>query len=397
MKKKNRILCSIYMKEKEKNIEKFDRGFNGIITIIFIGFISIITIFSILKEDKDFSQQENRNLSNKPEFTLKSFVSRDFSTEYTSYISDQFLGRSIFVAIKADIDDLAGKNENNNVYIGKDYQLINRFREENEEETNEKVNAINVFFEKHKDISTSFMLVPTASKVLEEKLPKYAPMDNELKYIDKVMDGLNSNIKFINPYKNLYDNRDKYIYYRTDHHWTTNGAYIGYRTMCNELGLTPKGKDYFTVQKVSNSFFGSLSSKIGVKGGEADEVEVYFNENDKVVVNYATEQKKSTSLFDSKALEKKDKYEVFTGGNHSLINIKTLGDPEKKLLIIKDSYANSFLPFLTSHYGEINVVDLRYYADDLEKLINDKEITDVMFLYNANTFNEDDSILNLNN
>lgn len=132
-----------------------------------------------------------------------------------------------------------------------------------------------------------------------------------------------------------------------------------------------------------------------MKIGEPDEVEVYYNPDEKIIVNYVTEQLKSTSLFHSAALDKKDKYEVFTGGNHALINIKTLGDPEKKLLIIKDSYANSFLPFLTSHYGEINVVDLRYYSDDLDKLIKDKEITDLMFLYNVNTFNEDDSILNI--
>ncbi len=394
MKKANRKPYSIYM--KEKNIRKFNRSLNAIITIVFIGVIFTITIFGIFKNDKEFSEQENRNLSKKPEFTLKSFVNRDFSREYTSYISDQFPGRNIFVAIKGNIDKLVGKNKSNNVYIGKNNQLINNFKEENQEETNEKIKAINDFFEKHKSLSTAFMLVPTASKVLEEKLPKYAPIDDELEYIDKLQDGLNSNIKFINPYKNLYDNRDKYIYYKTDHHWTSKGAYIGYRTMCSELGLIAKDEDYFTIEKVTDSFSGSLSSKIGLESKEADEVEVYFNTNDKVLVNYITEQKKSTSLFDSTALNKKDKYEVFTGGNHPLINIKTLQDPEKKLLIIKDSYANSFLPFLTSHYGEINVVDLRYYADDLEKLINDKEITDVMFLYNVNTFNEDDSILNLN-
>ena len=164
-KKRNRKLYNIkYKRNKEKNIKKFNRKYNVIITFIFIGFIFIITIFNILKKDKEFSEQENRNLSKKPEFTFKSFINRDFSKEYTNYISDQFTGRSIFMAIKANIDDLEGKNEINNVYIGKNYQLINRFKEENEEETNEKINAINNFFEKNKSINKYFFYVSSYCK-----------------------------------------------------------------------------------------------------------------------------------------------------------------------------------------------------------------------------------------
>ncbi len=114
-----------------------------------------------------------------------------------------------------------------------------------------------------------------------------------------------------------------------------------------------------------------------------------------MVVNYISEQFKSSTLFKSEALNTKDKYEVFTGGNHPLINIKSTGDPSKKLLLIKDSYANCFLPFLTSHYGEIFVVDLRYYYDNINTLIENNSITDLLFLFNANTFNSDDSILNI--
>ena len=239
------------------------------------------------------------------------------------------------------------------------------------------------------------MLVPTATKVLEDKLPKYAPNDDELTYIDKVFSGLNYNIVKINPYEALHENKDEYIYYKTDHHWTSKGAYIAYKVMCEKLGLTPKSIEDFDVINVTDSFYGSLSSKIGTKGKDVDSIDVYVPKDSDIIVNYVEEQKKSTSLFNSEALDKKDKYEVFTGGNHPFINIKTLGDPNKKLLIIKDSYANCFLPFLTSHYGEINVVDLRYFYDDLDKLIKNKEITDVLFLYNSNTFNSDDSILNI--
>ena len=94
-------------------------------------------------------------------------------------------------------------------------------------------------------------------------------------------------------------------------------------------------------------------------------------------------------------MDDKDNYQVFTGGNHPRINIKSMGDPERKLLLIKDSYANAMVPFLIFNYGEIEVIDLRYFTEDLDKVIKSKGITDILFLYNVNTFNEDDSILNL--
>ena len=388
------------LKIKEKNKRKFkrnNRALNILMSLVFIGFITIVIIFNILKVDQTFSEEENRTLATMPKFTIKSFLSGDFTKEYTKYVEDNFAGKKGFVSIKTNLEKLEGKDEINSIFIGNNGQLFERFTEGSSEEIDSKIDAINSFYESHSNLNTSFMLTPTATKLLEEKLPKYAPNDDELEYINKIFSGLNDNIITINPYDALNQNKNEYIFYKTDHHWTSKGAYIAYTVMCESLGLTPSSIDEFDVINVTNSFYGSLSSKVGVKGKTVDSIDVYVPKESDIVVNYVTEQKKSTSLFDSTFLDKKDKYEVFTGGNHPLINIKTLGDPNKKLLVIKDSYANCFLPFLTSHYGEINVVDLRYYYDDLDKLIENREITDVLFLYNANTFNTDDSILNIGN
>ena len=388
------------LKVKERNkrkVKRNNRALNILTSLMFIGFISIVIIFNILKVDETFSEEENRTLATMPKFTIKSFLSGDFTKEYTNYVEDNFAGKKGFVSIKSNLEKLEGKDESNSIFIGKDGQLFEKFIEASQEETDAKIAAINSFYERYSNLNMSFILTPTATKVLEEKLPKYAPNDDELDYINKVFSGLNDNIITINPYEALNQNKDDYLFYKTDHHWTSKGAYIAYTVMCEKLGLTPKSIDDFDIVNVTNSFYGSLSSKIGTKGKVSDSIDVYIPKESDFVVNYVSEQIKSTSLFDSEYLDKKDKYYVFSGGNHALINIKTLGDPNKKLLIIKDSYANCFLPFLTSHYGEINVVDLRYYYDDLDKLIENKEITDVLFLYNSNTFNSDDSILNIEN
>lgn len=386
------------VKEKKKRkVKRNNRALNILTSLMFIGFISIVIIFNILKVDETFSEEENRALATMPKFTIKSFLSGDFTKEYTDYVEDNFAGKKGFVSIKSNLEKLEGKDESNSIFIGKDGQLFEKFIEASQEETDAKIAAINSFYERYSNLNMSFILTPTATKVLEEKLPKYAPNDDELAYINKVFSGLNDNIITINPYEALNQNKDDYLFYKTDHHWTSKGAYITYTVMCEKLGLTAKPIDDFDIVNVTNSFYGSLSSKIGTKGKVSDSIDVYIPKESDFVVNYVSEQIKSTSLFDSEYLDKKDKYCVFTRGNHALINIKTLSDPNKKLLIIKDSYANCFLPFLTSHYEEINVVDLRYYYDDLDKLIENKEITDVLFLYNANTFNSDDSILNIEN
>ncbi|SCK03209.1 Uncharacterised protein [uncultured Clostridium sp.] len=381
----------------KKKIRRNNKALNILMSLIFICFIIIIILFNILKVDKTFSEEENRTLATMPKFTIRSFLNGDFTRDYTKYVEDNFAGKKGFVGIKTNLEKLEGKTEINSIFIGKDHYLIERFKKGPIEETNSKIAAINSFYERHSNLNTSFMLTPTATKVLEEKLPKYAPNDNQLSYIDNVFSELNRNINTINPYEALKKNKNEYIFYKTDHHWTSKGAYIAYTVMCETLGLTPTSTDDYNIVNVTNSFYGSLSSKIGIKGKKSDSIDVYIPKESDFVVNYVNDQRKSTSLFDSEYLDNKDKYEVFTGGNHPLINIKTLGDPTKKLLIIKDSYANCFLPFLTTHYSEINVVDLRYYYDNLDKLMENREITDVLFLYNVNTFNSDDSILNIEN
>ena len=381
--------------KKEKKILFYNKIIDRFLMVFFIFTIFLIMIINILAKDKSFSEIENRTLTTMPKFTISSFMNGDFSEDFSSYINDNFAGRNGFLSIKTSFEKLLGKTKINSVYLGKKNYLIQSFTEASEEETSAKINAINSFFNEHSNLNKNIMLVPTATKVLEEYLPPFSVNDDELAFIDKVFSELNESIIKINPYNALYENKDNYVYYKTDHHWTSNGAYIAYTEFCKALGLTAKSKDEFDIVNVTDKFYGSLSSKIGVLGNTSDSIELYVPKYSPMVVNYISEQFKSSTLFKSEALNTKDKYEVFTGGNHPLINIKSTGDPSKKLLLIKDSYANCFLPFLTSHYGEIFVVDLRYYYDNINTLIENNSITDLLFLFNANTFNSDDSILNI--
>lgn len=385
------------MKSNRKNnsvikgkIIKFDKIYFASISLIFIFILFIFETINIIAGDKYFSEIENRNLQDKPKILSDNYVEK-----LNSYIADQFFSREKFISFKSTIDLLLGKNKINNVYIGKDNQLFENFKIASNDDLHNKVNTINKFKENNNDLNVKLMLVPTATSILKGKLPKYNTVDDEIEYIKEVENNLSSEIELIPIYKELDKHKQEYIYYKTDHHWNTDGAYIGYTTFCETAGIEPSGKEAFKEVVASNDFYGSLSSKVGLFGLNRDELKLYIPNNSNILVNYVTEQKKETSLFNSEKLNHKDKYQVFLDGNHPLIEIKNNKNLDKKILIIKDSYANNFVPFLTENYGNIYLIDLRYYTDSVIDFIKNNDIKEVLFLYNVNTFNEDDSIFNL--
>ena len=142
-------------------------------------------------------------------------------------------------------------------------------------------------------------------------------------------------------------------------------------------------------------FKGTLSAKSGFRSGETDELDVFLPNGDNTissVVNYVDEQKKSASFYDTSKLNTRDKYALFFGGNHAQIKISTPTESNNTLLVLKDSYANSFIPFLAQHYRKIIMIDPRYYYGDLEQLLQVENVQEVLYLYNANTFFADTSL-----
>ena len=384
------------MNSKRRKRQKNKYWYEFILSTVFTILILGISIMNFSKSDDNISVIENRNLKQMPDFSLESVFDGDFTHDYESYVSDQFIDRDSWIKFKAKIDILCGKKKINDVYIGKNNYLFEQFKESEEDETINKIQAINEFREKNSNININFMLVPTAGKIYEENLPDYAPQDDQNKYIDKIKAGLDENINFIDVYDDLKNNKDDYIYYKTDHHWTTDGAYIAYESMCRQLNMEAVKKEDFHIKTVSDDFKGSLYYKLGAGIGVDDSINIYIpKEYSNIVADFLDEQYKSASLYSNSKLDTKDKYEVFMNGNHKQVKIKTSGNYDKKLLVIKDSYANCFIPFLTNHYGQIDVVDLRYYTDNINEIIQSEDITDVLFLYNVNTFNDDSSILNI--
>lgn len=384
-----------------KKRKSYKKIYNILISIFFIVFIEGIFIADLVKNDTDVSVMENRTLTHKPRFDIDNLIEGRYTKKYESYKNDQFIYREKFINIKASVDSLLMKKDNNNVYKGKEGYLFEAFEKPNEEDEKNNIEAINSFMEKHSDINTTFMLIPISSTVLKEKLPKNAPILNEKIYVDEFEKSLDNRINFIYPYDTMRSHKREYIYYKTDHHWTTLGAYYAYKELCEKLELDKKDLYDYTEILATDEFYGTLYSKGLFKIKKGDDIYVYINkdEKDESIITYTEEKKKSASFYNTDKLKEKNKYDLFLDGNHPLVEIENVNvNNDKKLLMIKDSYANSFVEFLTPFFSEIVMLDPRYYYDDIEELISEKKFTDIIYLYNSNTFFQDNSLsLVLNN
>lgn len=383
---------------KPERRKKLDSSFRRVSSFAMIVVLLLFSLAMILTGDKKTSIAENRELEQRPNFNVSSFMDGKYSSNYSSYISDQFPNRSGFIKLKAKFDLLTGKDKINGVYIGKEGYLMEGFEKEQSELIRQKADSIKTFQEKHPKLRTSVMLVPNKIEIYRDMISSNVPDDSQKSYLEEFKGYLGNKVKMVDVYSAFEKSKNaEQLYYKTDHHWTSDGALLGYQTYCKSTGIMPVNTASLTRALASDSFYGSLYYKNGAEIGNPDSIYIYAQQADlQLVTKYYDTKKKVASLYDSSKLKGRDPYEVFTGGNHSQIKIRTNVESDRKLLIIKDSYANSMVPFLVNNFSEINVIDLRYYTGTIQDILNNNDITDVLVLYNINTFNSDSSILNLN-
>ena len=239
-------------------------------------------------------------------------------------------------------------------------------------------------------------LSPNAANILSDKLPTLAVTKDQGKQFQKIRESLGSDVTWVDLQKALESHKEEEIYYRTDHHWTSLGAYYGYEALAAAMELDTSKAPGMKPYAVTGDFNGALSSTSGYEGGYREPIYVYGTEDPadqvQVVVNYTDEQRKTATFYDPSKLDEKDKYAVFFGGNYGKIDIRTTADSTARLLVFKDSYANCLVPFLAPYYREIVMIDPRYYYGDIEQEMSDYSFDQVLFLYNGNTFVEDNSI-----
>ena len=364
-----------------------------IILIIAAATLLVSAILLIVLPKSRVSENENRYLAKFPDLTRESIFSGDAMEEIEIYINDHFPFRDFLVGIQSNMDKLIGKKELNGIYICEDEFLIQSYEGYDADAMDRHVNILNEFSDTD-SYTTYFMLAPTSSGIYHDKKPKHNTDESQIESIKAFYEGLQS-ITPIDVHTALNNQKENQLYFRLDHHWNADGAYIAYAKFCSELSIEPYAKDDFDAEIITEDFCGTYYSKSTYYGFAPDTIERFTPKFEyDYTVEYIKENEITDTLYNEEHLNTKDKYAYFLDGNHSQIKIvNSAVDDGSKILIAKDSYANIFIPFLVNHYSEVYVIDMRFFTQPLSEYAVENGIDTVLFLYNVDTVRDDIGIL----
>lgn len=349
---------------------------NLFLVIFFVLYIGGFFILNIFTTDVVFSPLENRNLEQKPEFSYESLLNGEFAPKYETYVTDQFAFRDEFVAIKSNVERLFGKLENNDVYISTENTLIDKASRPDYENVDKKISFVNRL-EENATVPVYNIIIPTQNDIYQEKLPANAPIYLEKELIDYIDERVMNPIDI---YSALWEHRDEYIFYNTDHHWTSLGAYYAYEAIMEALGKTPTPIGESVV--VADDFDGTIFAKSGVRFVLSDKIEIY-TENYQIEIEDQDGTRNAT-IYDYDKLLDSGKYQFFTSGDQPVIRIS--GNGEGKILLVKDSYTNALAPFLVDNFEEIHLIDLRFMINSVSEYALTHEINEILLIHSATSF-----------
>ena len=358
----------------------------NIIFLIFI--VSIIAFFSLsytIIEEKSFSENENRVLQTSPKISISKLLNGTYTHQLHNYFSDQINMRTKMIECKALLELLMGKKENNGVLRGCDEYLIETpsYTQDNYELLRKNLYKIEKLIKnlKENDIGANSVIIPRKVDILQDYFPKiYSNKRNQT--IWNLVSENHTSLK-----NTLYDAQSNgvQVFYKTDHHWTTEGAYFAYQEIANILGYIPYPIDNFSLISLSNEFYGTNYSKSGFFFTDSEEIKAPRIKNGRYKVTIVDTGAEFDTLYDMAYLNKKDKYSIFLSGNNAHVKIYDTENCEKEtLLIIKDSFSHSLAPYLCEHYN-LELIDPRYYIGSIENYISQNSIKNVLFLFGIDT------------
>lgn len=357
--------------------------------LVFLMALLIYLMFALylILPERDFSEVENRYLSKKPALSWDAVEDGSFEADFDTYTSEQIPLRDEFIRLKSICESVIGKCENNGIIRGKNSELFEKSLA-GYEQYKKNISSIGQFVGQiDNDVVVAFC--PNATEVISDSLPVGSKVLDE-EYMEEYARGAlyeYRNVEMPQITDVMKKHADEYIYYRTDHHWTTMGAYYGYEEIAKSLEVNPVDIGSLT-KKSADGFYGTLYAKYRGMNIKPDSIEYYESNVDK----FECDDKVYDSLYDEDKLSVYDKYAMFMYGNsgHSRVICKDM-DVEMKehLIVFKDSYANCLIPFLTYNYKIIDVIDLRYYKGNGIEEVNKDTDADVLLLYNFSHLNED--------
>ena len=356
-------------------------------------FTLILGCLSLFGPKKTFSETENRVLAEPPAFRFASLWDGSLQTAWETYFTDHFALRDAWLRLNGTLQTVLGKKELGGVYVGREDHLFLIPGAPDPADLRKKAEAINAFAAANPEIDCYAAIAPNAISVQSDDLPAHVAAPEQEKQIADFY-ALLKNVKTAGLYAPLAAHAAEYVYFLTDHHWTSLGASFAFEALADTMALPAKQMKYsrFTA---AGGFYGTLSSKTGLMR-TGDTVELFVPETDVTYYVQAPDTgEKTGSIYRTEFLDTKDKYAVFFGGNAPLTVMRTTAETGRRLIVFKDSYANAMMQFLWPYFEEIVLVDARYFYEDLAPVLRQYAVTDALFLYNADTFWGDTSLADL--
>ena len=358
---------------------------NKIITSFFCLLLAVSALIGLLMPDRYYSEREKRTLTQKPKFAVADFISGKFSGELEKYLTDQVPLRDDWVTIKTYMELAIGKRESGGVYLCKDQYLMDKFTAYSKKQLTANVEALAELQSKlaAEGIAMNTLLVPVAAQVLADKLPAYAPTADYAAILQVLTD---AGVDTTDMLSALAAHSSENIYYRTDHHWTSLGAYYAY---CAWRDIEPVAGEW-TQEILCGNFRGTTWNKVPLPTVPAEEITAWY-QNPTRHVSYNNGQYETESIYERKYLSGSDQYAVFLNSNQAQTVIEGSGK-SGKLLLIKDSYGNTFSQFPVEDYAEVHVLDLRFFKGDVTEYAKENDITDALVLYGVQNFVKDTNL-----
>lgn len=376
------------MKQKLQELVRYP------IVLLFMAFIMGFAVLDELYPKREFSDLENRKLAQRPEFSVSGLLeknpSRTWMSQYDTYTKDQVAFRDSWIDLKSRSESLLLKTENNAIWFGRDGYLFPKLLAVNESQLEKNLGAIRKLCERHPGM-VDVMIVPSASLILEEKLPFAAPVADEDAYLDQVSSALQGYANVIDTRQTLRESAQagEYIYYRTDHHWTAFGAFAAYEQYMRERELPVTDLSQYTAIEVPN-FYGTHYSKARNYDVAPDTITYYDIPATLVIHNLDSSGnavEDAGPLYNTADFETRDKYKAFLRGNNGYSTVAGTGTGS--ILVVKDSYANCFIPYLIPDYANIGIVDFRYTNEKIDSILNRGGYERILILYSFQGFADD--------
>ncbi len=365
--------------------------------IFFAGCILLFTICGsllFLLPQHTYSENENRYLTTLKKPTVSGFLDTSMQKNFTDGSNDQFIGRDLWMKFATALQHSIGFQDIGGVYLGKNGYYFERILNSQLSETR-YLNNLQMLEQFAQTYQTNLYFLPVPSKgtILKKQLPDHAVLYQEDKLYTQAAEQLH-NSELIDIRSLLTDIEDKVaLYFKTDHHWTMHAAYLAYTAWCQMQEQTPKPISQFSPKCASDKFFGTLYSKAPDFQVQPDQLYLPFHVPEAKII---IDETQTNSIYDWNKLDTKDKYGVYFGGNFGRIDIYTKSSSDNKtLLVIKDSFANSFIPFIMADYAHIVMIDFRYYNMPYSSLMNEIQPDDTLVLYEISNFAQDTNFLKI--